>query len=208
MRTIGILVCVGLALGGCWTGKILVDESRLEARPLPAFPARVGVEGVPRVRSGKYQGTLEKSLVRLAREGGLFGSVSYRSFDPDEVDLVLRVEPAIVAYDIRANAAYFPLALATLTLYIWVGGPIHTHTEFYDVTVAVHDPRGGHLFDVSTRERHTHWVSLYSREYGDAICRGPHADEVLVGLLEDLGERLRNEGPPRLRRTAAGAGLR
>jgi hypothetical protein len=137
---------------------------------------------------------LESQIVRVIEESGLFASVAREPFDPGQVDLSIRIEPAIVAFDRRVNMAYFPLALATLTLYIWVGGPVATDTEFYDVTLKVADAGGRHAFDVSTHETHTHWISIYSSEYRGALCKGPNAGEATAGLVKDLAAKLASAG--------------
>jgi hypothetical protein len=70
--------------------------------------------------------------VRAIESSKLFSSVSIGVVDPVEIDLRLRFDRGTVAVNRRVNLSYFPLALATLTLSIWLGGPIGTDIEFYE----------------------------------------------------------------------------
>lgn len=182
------------AASGCATGKLLLMDMPFEPPSIQPTRIRVGIQGVPRLESNKYQAVLESQIARVIEASGLFLSVTRGEFDPSNVDLVIQVEPAIVAWDRRPNMAYFPLAFATLTLYIWVGGPIVTDTEFYDLTLKMHDASGRHLFDVTTRQSHTHWNNLYRHEHRSPRCLGPHAGELIAELVKSLSDRLASEG--------------
>jgi hypothetical protein len=183
-----------LAVGGCTQGNLLLTRASFEPPAVEASRARAGIQGVPRLESNKYQAMLEAQIARGIDASGLFASVAHGDFDPQQVDLLIRIEPAIAAWDRRGNLAYLPLALATLTLYIWVGGPILTDTEFYDVTLRVHDTER-HLFDVSVHRKYTHWINFYSGEYWDNMpCQGPRAGEMVAELVRKLGERLASAG--------------
>jgi hypothetical protein len=193
-----------LVAAGCVQGRMLIGPVQLRP-PEDSRPTglSVVVEGLPRMESDKYQAFVEREVARAVRDSGLFHAVYVGTGDVQDRDLVLRIHRATAAYDRRVNAAYFPLALATLTLYIWVGGPIHTDTEFYDITVSLFDADGTHLFDVQRREKHTHWINLYNAERYEFRCQGPNAGQVISGLVEELGQRLAAHGAGGTRAGAA-----
>ena len=107
------------------------------------------------------------------------------------------MDKANLSYRRRVNAAYFPLALATLTLYIWVGGPVETDVQYYDATLHVEDSAGSRLFTASSQVTTGHWLSLYSSERGSIACRGPDAHQVIEDLVAQVRSGMREHAPVR-----------
>ena len=184
-----------------------VKEADLEAVvpvEAPGTGLRAGLRGLDRLESNVYQAAFEQQLLRALERSRLFATVHLDDFDPANVDLVIAVDKADLSVRRRINLAYFPLAIATLTLYIWVGGPIVTDTQYFDVALHASKPGSqAELFSVASRLDEDHWINLYSPEYWaqDAPCRGPAAGEVLADLVRQLGDGLRDRriavGPER-----------
>lgn len=184
-----LTVCVG-----CMTGKILVNP--VEFLHAPASPKQItlGVRGVDRSDTNKYQGEFEKGVVDALSASGAFKRVLYGDFPSSEVDAELRLGPATLWLDRVVHPAYFPVALVTLTVYIWVGGPIMLDYQQYAVDIAAHRPDGSHLFDLAVANHFRHGVNLYAREYGERICRGPDFDKFLGQLVESVEREFSAKG--------------
>jgi len=163
----------------------------------PGTGLRAGIRGLPRLESNLYQDAFESQLEQAIEYARLFATVERDDFDDSNVDLVIAVDKADLSFRRAVNLAYFPLALATLTLYIWVGGPIGTDTQYFDVTLHVAEPgSSSDLFAVGSHLQKDHWISLYSPEYWaqDAPCRGPAGRRVLADLVHQLEQGLRAHG--------------
>jgi hypothetical protein len=164
----------------------------------PGTGLRVGVRGLDRLESNLYQDTFERELEQALAHSLLFKEVKRNDFDEPSVDLVINVDKADLSVRRQVNLAYFPLALVTVTLYIWVGGPIATDTQYFDVTLHVFQPNEpSELFSVSSKLQKDHWINLYSPEYWATVttpCRGPAAKRVLTDLVGQLDRELRVRG--------------
>lgn len=185
-----LLVLAVLVTSGCWNGKILLADADFTDLKLPSTGQSIGVKGVPRAEMNKYQGAFEKQIVAELRYSGMFAGVYYNDYEAGDVDLEIRVAPATLWFDLSPHPAGIPLAFVTATLYIWVGGPMVTHYQQYEVTLNVYDPNGGHLFEISEKDWFTHGVGFYSKEYGSRTCIGPDFKEIVRPLLSRLSEKL------------------
>ncbi len=173
---------------GCQSGRILIRDVPIERVSVTPSGMRIALVGLPRIESNKYQDGLENNFRNALKRSGLFAAVEGPDFDAGEVDFVLRMGRGTSASERRVNLAYFPLALGTLTLYIWFGGPIGTDIEFYGIELSGHTPDGSPLFSFTSRQQRKHWVNFYSAEYwaADAQCRGPNAGEAIAAMIEEL----------------------
>lgn len=79
------------------------------------------------------------------------------------------------------HPAYFPLALITMTFYIWFGGPIFVDESNLSGVLDVHDGTGKLIVNVSSQLHEEHNVSLWSLEY--AL---PSGIEARTSLIQDL----------------------
>jgi hypothetical protein len=183
-------------LSSCVSGRMYLGNVQLEEiDEVRAQPTglRAGIRGLDRLESNLYQSSLELEFERALHRSGIFSRVVRDDFHASDVDLVMRFEKADLSYRRNMNLAYLPLALATLTIYIWVGGPILTDTQYFDVNVHVEQPEGHEIFALRSQGNHDHWINLYSDEYGDdAPCSGPDAREVMADLIQQLREKIRS----------------
>jgi hypothetical protein len=199
----GSKICAMFALAAllsaCASGQMYLGNVPLEkfdeARAQPTG-LRAGIRGLDRLESNLFQGALELEFERALHRSGMFSKVARGEFDAADVDLVMRFEKADLSYRRNPNLAYFPLALATLTIYIWVGGPILTDTQYYDINVHVERPEGHEILALRSQRSDDHWINLYSKEYGsDEPCSGPDAHEVIADLIDQLHKGLRSSAP-------------
>lgn len=194
---LSLVALLGLAVG-CRTGRMYIANVPLERiAKVDVSPTGLsaGIRGLDRLESNLYQDAFELELERSLHHSGMFERVVRNDFADSDVDVVIRVDAADLSYRRNVNLAYFPLAVATLTLYIWVGGPIFTDLQYFDVTLHVERPAGHELFAVESRVKDGHWINLYGREYGDDPCRGPGAHVVMEDLIAKLRDGLRSAGP-------------
>ena len=192
---LALVLAVATTTTGCQTGRMVISDVPLEKIEPVGAPGslRAGVRGLARLESSVYQSELERQLARSLEHAGLFASVAHGDFADEDVDLLLRVDKADVSFRRHVNLAYFPLALATLTIYIWVGGPIQTDEQFYDVTLHAEKPGGEALFSVTSTLKKDHWLNLYTKESWNQqiMCRGPHAYRMMNDLVSQLAAKLR-----------------
>jgi len=196
-----LALVTSLCVSGCTTGRMYLGEVPVEGASFTEGPGtglQVGVRGLDRLESNLYQDAFERELEKALARSLLFEQVERNDFDESSVDLVISIDKADLSVRRQVNLAYFPLALATLTLYIWVGGPIATDTQYFDVTLHAFRPNEfSELFSVSSKLQKDHWISLYSAEYWATMttpCRGPAAKRVLTDLISQLDRELRVRG--------------
>ncbi len=187
-----VVACALLIIhSGCISGRMLLGNVKLEKLDgLEIAPTTqvVGIRGLDRMESNPYQDHLELEFERSLHHVGLFERVVRDDFDDADVDWVIRVGKADLSYRRHPNLAYFPLALVTLTLYIWVGGPVVTDVSYFDVTLHVDRPDGTRVASVTSTIDESHWINLYSnhsRSQG-GVCDGPKSHLWMADLIRQL----------------------
>lgn len=173
-----------------------VKLEKLDDVEISRVDRTVGIRSLARMESNPYQDLLELELERSLHHAKLFESVVRDDFQDADVDWVIHVEKADLSYRRRPNLAYFPLALATLTLYIWVGGPIVTDISYFDVTLHLDRSDGTRVGSARSHLDKSHWINLYSghtRAQG-GVCDGPHAHLVMADLIRQLSDLLQTSG--------------
>lgn len=190
---LALLLVAGMATG-CASGRILVTGGDFRRFDLPSTGKTVGVRGVPRAETNMYQGSLENLIVRGLRESGAFRAVRQGDFSSSDVDLELRLGPATAWFNSRVHPLYFPLAIATLTLYIWFGGPIRSHYQQYGMRVSAFDRDGTLLFELEEKDWYHHGVGIYSSENNSLRCRGNDADRLVKKLVRSVSTAVATAG--------------
>ncbi|WP_347989631.1 hypothetical protein [Methylomonas sp. AM2-LC] len=79
------------------------------------------------------------------------------------------------------HPAYFPLAIGTLTFYIWFGGPIYVDSSDISGVLSCQDAVGNQLFQVSSNIHDEHNVNIWSTEYSL-----PSGINARTSLMQDL----------------------
>lgn len=83
------------------------------------------------------------------------------------------------------HPAYLPGALLTLTIWIWVDGPIYTDTLDLSGTLTIEDAHGKPLAKVQDSVDLKRNIGLYDREYWAPTLGRPQMRELVAKLLAD-----------------------
>jgi len=140
---------------------------------------------------------LEEALTRNIREfvagAGYFRKVST---PPVKLGEGYRLRFRFRRYQVvrKAHPGYFPGAFCTLTLWIWVGGPIYQDTLAFDADLEVQDAAGTSLVRLSEAVEDHANVSFYSTNYAVAPSGTAERTEVIKRLLDRAVTQLQSDG--------------
>ncbi len=162
------IVAVTVALSGCTmpagTG---LKRAMPAAAPCArrAWLSRVEIADWSVDNKSRLEDSLTLNILEYMREGRYFADANVLPGKPGRDDVVLRFR--FDRYELRRSPhpAYFPGALLTLTLYIWVGGPIFTDRSDLAATLVVEDAGGARIASETSQVFDEHSVSLWSSEY-------------------------------------------
>lgn len=115
--------------------------------------------------SSAVEESLALNILEYIRQGNYFKNVNLIPGQIKEEDLILSFQ--FDHYQLRRtpHPAYFPLAMLTLTLYIWFGGPIYNDVLNISGQLTVKSFSGHVVSNVEDKLNEKHSVSLWSSEY-------------------------------------------
>jgi len=111
------------------------------------------------------ENSLTINLLEYTREGNYFRAVNLLPGELGDDSVVLHFEFQSYEQKRSVHPAYFPLALLTLTLYIWFGGPIGVDSTRFFATLLVEDREGRTLAEARAEKSERHNVSFWSPDY-------------------------------------------
>jgi hypothetical protein len=116
-------------------------------------------------RASESQRQLTLAIEVYVHDAGYFSRVNLLPGEPARDEYVLSFD--FDRYQVRraVHPMYFPLALLTLTIYIWVGGPIYRDVAHYSASLSVADTAGRSLVHCVDHVDHEGNVSLWSPRY-------------------------------------------
>jgi len=152
------------------------------ARPQAAWVDRVVVDGLESAAMADGVGdSLTLHLADYLRGRKMFERVMILPGQPAPQDTVLHLR--FTRYDQESGISpwYFPAAVLTLTVYIWVGGTVGIHHTNYAATLTVDDGAGHRQAEVSLEEATSRHLSVYSDTRVDF---GPARSKFVDHLLD------------------------
>ncbi len=113
--------------------------------------------------------TFKANLKRTLVKNGFFRDVDYYQEPLDKEAFILDIKFLKNYEDISIHPLYFPGSILTLTLYIWLGGPIGINKVEDEVSVSVFNPKGVLVSQVSKSLNYKENENIYSvfRNYKD-----------------------------------------
>jgi len=108
---------------------------------------------------------LTLNILEYIREGKYFTDANLLPGEMGQDDLVLHFQFDLYEQKRSVHPAYFPLALGTLTFYIWFGGPIYVDSSDLSGKLIVEDFSGSKILEVNSKIEEEHNVSFWSPEY-------------------------------------------
>ncbi|CAM3780210.1 hypothetical protein ABE525_12415 [Pseudomonas wadenswilerensis] len=134
--------------------------------------------------------SLTAQLDQYVEAGKYFKQVSEYPTRLDEQDVMLKFNMTSLKGHRGPHPGYVPGALLTLTVWIWVNGPIYV--DSFDVAgdLVIEDRNGKTLASSRQALKLERNVGLYRREYWAPTLGAPQLNEVVAKLLDDATLKL------------------
>lgn len=129
--------------------------------------------------------SLTEELDRYVDRAGYFKSVSQFPTRLGEQDVLLKFDMTSLKGRRAPHPGYFPGALLTLTLWIWVNGPIYVDSFDLAGDLVIVDRDGVELARAQDQITFKHNVGLYGSDYWSPTIMGGKQLSQLVGELLD-----------------------
>ncbi len=134
--------------------------------------------------------SLTAQLNAYVRTAGYFKQVTEYPVRLGEQDVTLKFNMTSLKGHRAPHPGYFPGALLTLTIWIWVNGPIYV--DSFDVAgdLVIVDRNGKELASATESIKFEHNVGLYSGEYWAPSMGGQQLTKLVAQLLDDATAKL------------------
>ena len=140
-----------LACASTPTGASLAPaQPATQTLPRGAWLAPVRITDPRAKEVEELQRALGPAIAEYVRDASYFSRVNALPGNPRPDEVVLHFDFDRYELHRRPHPAYFPAAIATLTLYIWFGGPVYRDTADISASLRVDDPAGKQLLVIST----------------------------------------------------------
>jgi hypothetical protein len=187
-----------LSLTGCVsytvTGPIgapLHPAASSNARMAQVADVDVAIPGADEATRSSISRSLTVQLNQYVKAGGYFKEVTEFPVRLGEDDVVLKFTMTSLKARRAPHPAYVPGALLTLTIWIWVNGPIYV--DSFDVAgdLVIVDREGKELAAAKEQIKFEHNVGLYGREYWAPVMGAKKLNELVSKLLETATTQLK-----------------
>ncbi|MGA9705215.1 hypothetical protein [Pseudomonas sp.] len=133
---------------------------------------------------------LTVQLNQYVRTAGYFKQVTEYPVRLEENDVTLKFNMTSLKGHRAPHPGYFPGALLTLTIWIWVNGPIYV--DSFDVAgdLVIVDRNGKELASAKDSIKFEHNVGLYSGEYWAPSMGGQQLTKLITQLLDSAAAKL------------------
>jgi hypothetical protein len=134
--------------------------------------------------------SLTAQLNQYVQTGGYFKQITEYPTRLGENDVLLKFDMTSLKGHRGVHPAYVPGALLTLTLWIWVNGPINV--DSYDVAgnLTIVDRDGKELAAAKEEIKLERNVGLYGREYWAPTMGAKELNQLVAQLLDNATARL------------------
>ncbi len=168
LMAMGILAIIA---GGCATIPVGGGLGPVHVVGAPVPPRRVWLAGVkvvdpdiPAEGRPVIEDALTVSLKEAMAKSGQFQEVRLLPGVPAGNDIIFRLTMERYHATRRVHPAYFPLAILTLTVYIWAGGPVVVDRTEYAGTLTVERPDGSTQLTVTSELNSRKNISIWEPE--------------------------------------------
>jgi hypothetical protein len=150
----------------------------------------VSAPGIDEATKTAISRSLTAQLNQYVQTGGYFKQVSEYPARLDENDVLLKFNMTSLKGHRSPHPGYIPGALLTLTLWIWVNGPIYV--DSFDVAgdLVIVDRDGKELAAAKDQVKLERNVGLYGREYWAPTMGAKQLNELVSQLLDTATTRL------------------
>ena len=137
--------------------------------------------------------SLTAQLNQYVRTAGYFKQVTEYPVRLEENDVVLKFNMTSLKGHRAPHPAYVPGALLTLTIWIWVNGPIYVDSFDIAGDLAIVDRNGKVLSSAKEEVKFERNVGLYGREYWAPTMGARQLNELVSKLLDSATTQLPKE---------------
>ncbi|MCK3861663.1 hypothetical protein [Pseudomonas sp. P9_2] len=134
--------------------------------------------------------SLTHQLNQYVKAGGYFKDVTEYPVRLGENDVVLKFNMTSLKGHRAPHPAYIPGALLTLTIWIWVNGPIYVDSFDMAGDLVIVDRNGKELAAAKQQIKFEHNVGLYGREYWSPVMGVKKLNELVSTLLDNATAKL------------------
>lgn len=134
--------------------------------------------------------SLTSQLNEYVKAGGYFKTVTEYPTRLGERDVVLKFTMTSLKGHRAPHPGYIPGALLTLTLWIWVNGPIYVDSFDLAGDLVIVDRDGKQLAAAKDQIKFEHNVGLYGREYWSPVMGAKKLNVLVSSLLDSATARL------------------
>lgn len=190
-------LAAALALSGCVsftvTGPLGVPSHKAAAEVPRAARIADVVISAPDINDTNRQAisrALTQQLNRYVQAGGYFQQLSQFPTPLAPQDVVLKFEMTSLKGHRGPHPAYFPGALLTLTIWIWVNGPVDV--DRYDIAghLVIENRDGTVLARTQDEVKFERNVGIYDGEYWAPSMGAPQLQELIAKLLDTATAQL------------------
>ena len=150
----------------------------------------VSAPGIDEATRTAISRSLTSQLNQYVKAGAYFNQVSEYPTRLGENDVVLKFNMTSLKGHRGPHPGYFPGALLTLTIWIWVNGPIYVDSFDLAGDLVVVDRDGKELASSKQQLKLERNVGLYGREYWAPTMGAKQLTELVSQLLDTATARL------------------
>jgi len=190
-------IIAALSMSGCVsynvTGPLGTPQHKASvtsARTAQVADVAINSPGIDDNTRKSISRSLTAQLNQYVEAGEYFKQVSEFPTRLDEQDVVLKFNMTSLKGHRAPHPGYFPGALLTLTVWIWVNGPIYVDTFDVAGDLVIEDRNGNALASARQEVKLERNVGLYGREYWAPTLGAPQLRQVVAQLLDDATVKL------------------
>lgn len=189
IATLALTGCVSYSVTGP-LGAPLHPAPISSPRTAQIADVQVTAPGIDEATRTAISRSLTAQLTPYVKSAGYFRQLSEFPTRLGEEDVVLKFNMTSLKGHRAPHPGYLPGALLTLTVWIWVNGPIYVDSFDLAGELSIVDRNGQELASAKEQLKFERNVGLYGREYWAPTRGAKQLNELVAKLLDNASARL------------------
>lgn len=189
IATLALTGCVSYSVTGP-LGAPLHPAPISSPRTAQIADVQVTAAGIDEATRTAISRSLTAQLTPYVKSAGYFRQLSEFPTRLGEEDVVLKFNMTSLKGHRAPHPGYLPGALLTLTVWIWVNGPIYVDSFDLAGELSIVDRNGQELASAKEQLKFERNVGLYGREYWAPTQGAKQLNELVAKLLDNASARL------------------
>ncbi|MBW8352982.1 MULTISPECIES: hypothetical protein [Pseudomonas] len=189
IATLALTGCVSYSVTGP-LGAPLHPAPISSPRTAQIADVQVTAPGIDEATRTAISRSLTAQLTPYVKSAGYFRQLSEFPTRLGEEDVVLKFNMTSLKGHRAPHPGYLPGALLTLTVWIWVNGPIYVDSFDLAGELSIVDRNGQELASAKEQLKFERNVGLYGREYWAPTQGAKQLNELVAKLLDNASARL------------------